>query len=120
MHTVNSKLVRVGEQLFAVPYDFDFSGLVDAAYAGPNPIVQNEHVRKRVYLGQCTDDEVLGAALEAFTGLRARIEAMLGSIPGYPARQRERDMAYLDRFFRILDDNPSDYFARRCRHREVL
>ena len=116
----NSKLISVEDRLYAIPYDFDFSGLVNAAYAGSNPIVPNEDVRKRVYLGLCSDNAMLAAALVAFTGLGPRVEAMLASIAPYPARQRERDMAYLARFFRILDDDPTDFFSRRCRRREAL
>ena len=67
----NSKLIVQRDRTFAVPYDFDMSGLVNAGYAGPNPIVQNFNVRKRVYLGHCTEEAVMRDALEQFADVAA-------------------------------------------------
>ena len=39
-----------------VPYDFDFSGLVNASYAGPPPSLPIRSVRERVFRGFCRDD----------------------------------------------------------------
>lgn len=36
---------------FMIPYDFDFSGLVNAPYAVPNPDYRLTNIRQRVYLG---------------------------------------------------------------------
>jgi hypothetical protein len=38
-HFHNVKVMRIGTDYFPIPYDFDFSGLVDAPYAGPNEAV---------------------------------------------------------------------------------
>ena len=40
----------------AVPYDFDFSGLVDADYAGPPPTLPIRTVTQRLFRGFCRPD----------------------------------------------------------------
>ena len=45
-----------GKKLIAVPYDFDHSGLVDAYYAKPNPMLKISSVTERVYRGLCRRD----------------------------------------------------------------
>ena len=47
----NVKIFRKGSILIPVPYDFDFSGLVDAPYAIPNPDYQLTSMQERIYLG---------------------------------------------------------------------
>jgi hypothetical protein len=36
---------------YAVPYDYDFSGLVNTTYAEPDPLLETENVTDRVYRG---------------------------------------------------------------------
>lgn len=43
---------------FAVPYDFDYSGIVNPAYAAPNSDYNLTSVRERVFLGDLTDEEM--------------------------------------------------------------
>lgn len=38
-------------RFYMIPYDFDFSGLVNAPYAVPNPDYRLSNIRQRVYLG---------------------------------------------------------------------
>ncbi|MGK7369330.1 MAG: hypothetical protein ACNS64_03875, partial [Candidatus Halalkalibacterium sp. M3_1C_030] len=51
----NIKLVMpVGEQTpYAIPYDFDWSGIVDARYAEPNPVLNIRSIRQRLFRGFC-------------------------------------------------------------------
>ena len=50
----------------AVPYDFDFSGLVDAEYAGPPPGVPIASVRERIYRGFCAPEPNWPAVFASF------------------------------------------------------
>src|SRR5436309_5540003 len=43
-------------KVIAVPYDYDFSGAVDAAYATPPPQLPIHSVRERLYRGYCQPD----------------------------------------------------------------
>lgn len=82
-----------------VPYDFDYSGLVDAPYAVPPDGFKISNVKTRVYQGYCRHN---GQALAAAAEIRAQrpaIEGVLGQVPGIEPRTREKALAYLARFF---------------------
>ena len=67
----NAKVFDVGGELLSVPYDFDYSGLVNADYAGANPIVNQTNVWQRSYLGACIERAILEKP-----PLRYQIEAL--------------------------------------------
>ena len=60
----NTEMFFNGKKLVAVPYDFDHSGLVNAYYAKPNPMLKISSVTERIYRGLCRRDP------EVFTNLR--------------------------------------------------
>ena len=47
----NIKLFDVGGKIMMIPYDFDFSGMVNAPYAVPDNTKNLKSVRDRIYLG---------------------------------------------------------------------
>ena len=55
----NTEMFFNGKKLIAVPYDFDHSGLVNAYYAKPNPMLKINSVTERVYRGLCRRDPKL-------------------------------------------------------------
>ena len=92
---------------FAVPFDFDFSGLAEAPYAQPNPKYPIKLVRTRYYKGLCANNDVLPATLGLF---RDRREAIFGvidelkSLPGAGATAARKARRYIEDFYEILDD----------------
>ena len=85
-----------------VPYDFDFSGLVNAPYAiAPDG---QSSVRDRRYRGYCAHNaEVLAVARE-FRSQRPQLLAVLDQVPlDKPARRRAA--AYLEDFFSDIADD---------------
>jgi hypothetical protein len=50
-------LSEVTDKVIAVPYDFDFSGFVDAFYSFPQEWSTVKDVKEREYLGYCRNDE---------------------------------------------------------------
>ena len=114
----NSRLIGApGSQvLIPMPYDFDFSGLVDAPYATPPETVKVSSVRQRRYRGFCRDN---GHALAAAAQLRARrgeIIGVLGQIPGLNGGSQRKAAAYLDRFFADIasDASVQDKLLKTC------
>ena len=88
-----------------MPYDFDYSGLVDAPYAVAPDQFHISSVRTRVYQGYCRHNgEVIAAAAE-FRAARPSIESMFGQIPGVEPRTRKDALSYLARFY---DDIATD------------
>jgi len=90
--------------LIPIPYDFDYSGLVDAPYAVPPDQVSVASVRTRRYRGYCAHNAEAQAAAAEFRAARATLLAVPGAIPGLSARNRDRAVAYLSRFFDDIGD----------------
>jgi len=61
-----------------VPYDFDYSGLVDAPYAVPPDGFKISNVKSRVYQGYCKHNGAALLAAGEFRAQRPAIEAVLG------------------------------------------
>ncbi len=111
----NVRLVTTPDAVLAVPYDFDFSGLVDARYATPDPRLSIRSVRQRLYRGPCLSESTLAALLPRFVHARGAADALYASLPaldrGYARSARE----YLDAFFAEARD--PGRFAKALRQR---
>ncbi|MGD2122507.1 MAG: hypothetical protein PVJ76_12215 [Gemmatimonadota bacterium] len=102
----NLKVFRVGSDHFAVPYDFDWSGLVDAPYAGPSPLTVRLHgsVRERLYLGVCWDEIDFDAVFSLFEERKAGIFEVIQQIPGLSESNARRAAEYLEEFYEFIQD----------------
>ncbi len=102
----NLKVFRVGADHFAVPYDFDWSGLVDAPYAGPSPLTERLHgsVRERLYLGVCWEAIDFQAVFSLFQERKEKLFEAIRSVPGLSDSNGKRASDYLEEFFEFIDD----------------
>ena len=84
----------------AVPYDFDFTGLVDAAYAIPDDkITGTTTIRERIFLGVCRSREVYQQAIEEFLEKKDEIYGLINEFPYLDAKQKKKVINYLDTFY---------------------
>ncbi len=102
--------------LVFVPYDFDYSGFVDAPYATPPDAFGIKSVRTRYYRGDCAlNDEVANAAL-AFRKQRPAIESAVRTTPHLDQKAARKAVGYLEGFFAdIADDAAVKKLVKRCR-----
>jgi hypothetical protein len=82
-----------------IPYDFDFSGLVNAPYATPPDELQLSSVRQRKYRGYCVNNAEALAAARQMRAMKAQMYAALTSTPGMDPATQQRATSYLDGFF---------------------
>jgi len=100
----NVSLVDIGRKLFAVPYDFDLTGLVNARYAYPDPSLHIKRVTQRVYRGFCTDDAVLRDAIEKVASKREAVMDVMKSLPLESGKAVADRIDYLQKFFEEAGD----------------
>jgi hypothetical protein len=93
-----------GHRVVPVPYDFDFSGLVDARYASPAPEVGTRNVRQRVYRGICRPDIDYPALYQRFLDHREEMAALVLQEPLLAEEERREMLEYLDEFWAVLRD----------------
>jgi hypothetical protein len=101
----------------AVPYDFDFSGFVDADYAGPPPGLPIQNVRQRLFRGVCAPQPDWDAVFAAFAARRAEIVALIADFPGLDAAHRDRALDYVDAFYALIasPERRTDAIVAACR-----
>lgn len=100
-----------------VPFDFDYSGLVNADYAIPSEALGINSVRDRYYLGPCRPEEVHKATIEQLAQLKDEIMASVKGFD-YLADEEKDDMInYLDSYFQESSESGfiDDKIAPTCR-----
>ena len=99
----NAKLIGpargVAAGLIPVPYDFDYSGMVDAPYAEPPDLLKISSVRQRKYRGYCEHNNAMLAAAVQYQASRPALIAALSSTPGLTPRSVQKATAFLEPFF---------------------
>lgn len=103
--------------LIPVPYDFDYSGLVNAPYAAPPEGIRVPNVRVRRYRGFCAHDEQARAFLAQIATRKDSLLAVLNATPLLDERSRRNAAAYLGDFFEAAG-SPSRVadLMRTCLH----
>lgn len=85
--------------LVPVPYDWDFSGLVDTPYAVAPDSIKVSSVRQRRYRGFCRHNGEARAAIADVRARQAPLMATFASVPGIESRTARKATAYLGGFF---------------------
>jgi len=102
-HNIKTFKPRVFESEYlvtAVPYDFDFTGLVDASYAIPDDkITGTTSIRDRIFLGVCRSREVYQQALVEFLEKKDEFYGLINEFPYLDAKQKKKMIYYLDTFY---------------------
>ncbi len=115
----NIKLVEVPGRAkpIPVPYDFDWSGLVNAPYATPAPNLRMESVRERRYRGYCRPIEELQPHFDVFMAHREEIEAIVDSLDMTSAKYRKQARHYISQFYKDISKarRKKRAFTKFCR-----
>ena len=99
----NGRLLAGAGLYQPVPYDFDYSGLVDAPYAVPPEGFPINNVRQRNYRGYCIHSAQARAFAAQLAPRRAEFTGLFATIPGLDARTQTRAASYIQGFFADVD-----------------
>ena len=101
----NGRLLTAGPGtlMASVPYDFDYSGLVDAPYSDPPEGIPIGNVRQRNYRGYCAHLAQARAFAAQISPRRAEFMGVFSTIPGLQPREQARAANYLQGFFADVD-----------------
>lgn len=114
----NVKLIK-GENKglpVAVPYDFDYSGMVNTPYAVPPDGIDIENVRIRKFRGLCRQGGY-GDTISYYMEIKQDLYNELQDANYLSPQGRDEMIAYLDSFYRLISDKKSvrTYIDRACR-----
>lgn len=101
----NIKILKVKkEEAYRVaPYDFDFSGLVNASYALPNVDYKQSSVRDRIFLGLCNDQE-LANTIDHFISKKEAILQYVANFDELSRSSRNDIKRYILKFYDAIED----------------
>lgn len=110
------------ESILPVPFDFDFSGLVNASYAAPPSQVPIRDVRFRFFYGLCVPRPLLDGAIAHVQSKRGEIFELIADIEYLDEKMREKTRDYIGEFFEIIDDPEQieEKIVSRCRGVDLM
>ena len=108
----NIKIIRDSDskKYYPIPYDFDYSGLVNATYAIPNPDYNLTHVQERAFLGECRSAEELTRVRELF--LQKKDEILDCNKEIFSEKEYKYLKKYIYSFYSIIESDKK--FKKRC------
>ena len=113
----NVKYVLKDHQILAIPYDFDFSGLVDAPYAlVANPKLGIYSIKERVYLGFDEDEQMLRESLESLKSKKSTLQQIVKDFNPLKKKAKREILTYLNTFFdnvEVLQRPETSLFASK-------
>ena len=103
-----------GSDIIPVPYDFDFSGFVNAHYAIPNPNLPAHRLRDRVIVHKYEDEKLLNEVIDLFVSKSETIEALIDGTSILDKSAKKDLNKFIGRFIKYIDKN------RELPYNEVL
>jgi hypothetical protein len=100
----------------AVPFDFDWCGLVDAPYAVPAENLGISDVKTRIFRGLCRENHDYEVVFQEFRSKKEEIFQTIESIP-FNENEKKNIQRYIEEFYSMID-NPKliqNKFSNDCR-----
>ncbi|MCU0362772.1 MAG: hypothetical protein MUE32_05390 [Bacteroidales bacterium] len=90
-------------QAIVVPFDFDFSGIVNTDYSAPFEGLGIESTQERRYLGVCMSEDDYAKALAEFREHEQDFYNTINEFPWLPPREKKEMILFLKGFYSLLD-----------------
>jgi hypothetical protein len=104
----NTRLIVSNEDTFSkplvVPYDFDYSGLVNTEYAIPDERLEIESVTQRLYRGFPRTLAEVEDVLDTFRREKKDIYALINNFSLLNKKSKEAMTDYLDGFYDVIEN----------------
>jgi hypothetical protein len=103
-------------QFIPIPYDFDFSGLVNATYAAPRPGLKITTVTERQYRGLCSSNSLLPDTLALFAARQPAVEDLVNNQDGLTNASKRSTLRFLKQFYEEISDpkKVDRYLVKEC------
>lgn len=101
----------------AVPYDFDYCGIVNPPYAIPSEILPIDNIRQRLFRGPCREFDTYTEILEKFRQKKDEIYALIKNSEFLDKNTQSYMVSYLDAFYEIINSpqQASKEFSVNCK-----
>ena len=90
------------KRLVAIPYDFDYSGLVNTDYSVPHESLPIKSVRERIYMVKNVSIEEATATANYFNSMKDKFYSVIDNAKYLSDRDKQDSSNYIDGFFKVL------------------
>lgn len=104
-HNIELLASGIRGPVLPVPYDFDWSGLVNAPYAQPALKTGLTQVTQRWYQGPCPSDSTFEAVIQLLWKRKAAIFSEIESADRLNTRDKKQMVNYLSKFYREISNS---------------
>lgn len=91
----------------AVPYDFDWAGLVNAPYAKPAPQVDAVNVKQRVYRGYKRPLEEMEKPIRTFIDAKSSVIDLFIDFEYLDLKEKQKCLKYINEFYQVIESKPA-------------
>jgi hypothetical protein len=101
----------------AIPYDFDYSGIVNTSYAEVPPGIDVVNVRTRVFRGLCRPVGGYDPTIKFYQEIKPQIYALYEESPYLSEKSKKTTLKFIDDFYKVLDNPKSleQNITKACR-----
>lgn len=105
-HNIVLLAIQKGEQvkIIPVPYDFDYSGFVNAPYAVVNEKLPTKEVTERYYQGYCRQPEQTLETVRFFVSKKEEVLSLVEQFPHFDKNSQQNCLDYLRSFYEIIEN----------------
>lgn len=100
----NIKLFSWNGRYVAIPYDFDWSGVVNAPYARPDARLPIKSVQERLWRGPCFPRADIDGAITRILAAKDAIYSRYREHAGLDPKLLKESLSYYDEFFKTVSD----------------
>jgi hypothetical protein len=104
--------------IYAIPYDFEWSGIMNTIYARPQTSLGLSSVRERLFRGFCRSPQEFENTFEIFRKNKEEIYRIYKNQEGIENSQLKQALEYIDEFYKVIN-NPNlikKEFLEKCRN----
>ena len=116
-HNVSFAVNRELQEIHVIPYDFDYSGTVNAGYAVPPKHINVDKVTNRHNMAHCMTEEELYWGLDYFNGHKEQILTIIQDFPFLDQKEQKTMHGYIESGFKQLSrkkDMARVFTKRQC------
>lgn len=103
-HNIKLIYLHSSNSIIAVPYDFDYAGVVGTDYAIPNDNYPIQTVQERYYLGLCRSAAQYQRIFDFYLAKEKLLTAHIEQSPYLPASSKKQMLIYIEEFYKTLRD----------------
>jgi hypothetical protein len=115
-HNVDLVKIQDCEQLIPIPFDFDYSGMINTPYAIPSAQLPIIHVKDRFLKGSCYNEGHFTEVIKLYNSKKQAVLSTMENANFLDKKYKKKSLKYIVEFYEIINDPESfnRYLNQSC------